>query len=227
MPLKYRASRVLAAIVAATTVGALSAEACGFPDVSFAPRDEAGTAAGEGGTDAAGGTDGPSTDGRAGDAGQDAKFNPDVDLEAGTDAATAGDAAVPIDASGCMTCDCDEDGYNRLDMPAGCDGGPGKTDCDDNIKAIHPDQGYLTDPWPAGSKHNVVGDWDCSGGTLRNQEYDGNCEALSPCKNGFVGNPPCGGTAAYLTCTPPGVPLPVLCSTKTTESAGMRTQGCR
>lgn len=214
-----RLALVLVALVAGAAIGM---EACAFPDVDFATV-EGGTSnegsTGEGGAD--GGADAFFVDGRAPQV--------DVDPEGGAqEAGTAGDAS-QIDASDCKTCDCDQDGFNRIDIDAGCDGGPsGKLpDCDDLNKAIHPGLTFISDPWPPGTTHTPVGDWDCSGETTRQYPYDGTCAGLSSCADGFVGNPPCGGTSDYLTCTKGIIPLVGLtCSEKTHEVPGLRTQGC-
>jgi hypothetical protein len=203
-------------LLAALAVGLIlsSAYACGFPDVEFA------TPSGEGGPDT---SKTAQPDGPTGPA----PPNPDVDPDGGSqDATTAGEAAVPIDASGCVTCDCDHDGFNRLDLATGCDGGPpGKTDCDDVNAAINPGQkSFLTDPWPNESQHKVVGDWDCSGATTKQFTYDGACGLLSSCANGFVGNPGCGETADFITCGP-AVPV-VGCAENSRLTAGTRVQGC-
>jgi len=204
----------------------VAAAACGFPNVAF--DDEGVTPGVEGGTDA-------DATGEAGDSGGDESTrpaNPDVDPDGGSsDAATLGDATTVIDAAGCISCDCDEDGFDRLDLAAGCDGGgsPGKAfDCDDTVKAINPGQtGFVVDPWPPGSKHAVVGDWDCSGQTTKQYDYNAACASLSLCSTGFVDNPPCGGSTTYLTCEKGIVPLLGLtCSEKTREPPPARKQGC-
>lgn len=220
--MKARATRVALVLIVATSGAGLVIEACSFPEVTFATS-EAGTPATidhDAGADGA--TDVLVGDGRA--------PQHDVDPEGGTqEAGSAGDAA-QIDASGCQTCDCDKDGFNRLDLDSGCDGGPnGKLpDCDDLNAAIHPGLGFITDPWPPGTEHTPVGDWDCSGETTRQYAYDGTCAGLSTCADGFLGNPPCGGTSDYVTCAKGVLPLVGLtCSEKTHEVPGKRTQGCR
>jgi hypothetical protein len=190
------------------------AEACGFPDVQFAGD----------GLDAAGGGDAAGDGAGRNDGG--APLDPDVDPDGGSkDATTAGEAAVPIDAAGCMDCDCDNDGYNRLELTKNCDGGPpGKTDCDDLNFAIHPGQSeFFLDPWPA-SQHKPIGDWDCSGATTKQFPYDAACGLLSACKNGFVGSPACGATADFIKCGPV---LPVVgCAEESRQTSGSLVQGC-
>jgi hypothetical protein len=201
-------------VVTSIVVAGSIAVACSFPDVEFATA-EAGP-----------GVD-PDTGARSDGPTGPAPPNPDVDPDGGSkDATSAGEAAVPIDAAGCVTCDCDHDGFNRLDLATGCDGGPpGKTDCDDVNAAIHPGQGeFLIDPWPSESQHKIVGDWDCSGTTTKQFTYNAACGLLSTCANGFVGNPRCGETADFITC---GAVLPIVgCAENSRLAAGMRVQGC-
>ena len=219
--MKARAGRLLVLLVLLAAATAVAVQACGFPDVEFALASEAGPL--ETGTADDAGVDGDAIalDGRA--------PQHDVDPEGGTqEAGSAGDAA-QVDASGCQTCDCDKDGFNRLDLANGCDGGPnGKLpDCDDLNPAIHPGLGFVLDVWPSGTTHTPVGDWDCNGETTRQYPYDGTCASLSNCSTGFSGNPPCGGTSDYLTCAAGVLPLVGLtCSEKAHEAPGLRTQGC-
>jgi hypothetical protein len=195
------------------------AAACSFPDVTFAP----------GADDDAGAEGGGVVDPGPGDAGAEGSL-PD-DVEPGghlADAATADkDATTAIDAAGCTSCDCDGDGFQRLDLDAGCDGGAGPIDCDDTIAAIKPGQGFILNAtWPS-TQHTPEFDWDCSGAVTKQYPYNGTCAALSACSNGFQGNPPCGGTAAYLTCKQPLNILGATCSTDKAEPSGERIQGCR
>lgn len=159
-----------------------AAAACGFPEASFLPE---GVVA-EGGVDAA-------------------EDVPAIILEGGAtppeEAGRAGDAGIPIDAAGCTTCDCDDDLYDRFDEDAGCDGGGfadgGKKgiDCDDRVAAVHPNQGFLEEEdWL--STHLPAFDWDCNGLTVKQSAFNGQC-GLGACRNGFEGDPPCGGTAKF------------------------------
>lgn len=210
-------SKRLFVVVSVLGLGAGAIAACAFPDVTFAPDDSI-----DGGD--AGSPDG-ALDGPTGEGGP---TKPDVDPEGGAkDASSAGDAS-QIDAAGCKTCDCDSDGFNRVQLDAGCDGGPiGKLpDCDDNNPAIHPGLGFILDPWPSSTPHKPAGDWDCSGETTKQYDYGGVCTALSACSNGFVGDPPCGTTSAYLTCQEPLPLLGLTCSEKKRENPGARVQGC-
>ncbi|MDB4942133.1 MAG: hypothetical protein JWP97_1667 [Labilithrix sp.] len=218
-----RKLRAHAIIVAIASAGLAAAAACSFPEVTFS------SGAPDGSADARldDATEGP-------EAGGDGSVprKPDVDPDGGaSDGSVAGDAAVPIDASGCVTCDCDHDGYDRVDKDAGCDGKGGTkgalADCDDHVAAIHPEvPDFLLDIWPA-STHVPAGDWDCDGTALHQYDYNATCAALSACSGGFVGNPPCGATADYLTCQQPLPLLGLTCSEKARESAGKRTQGCK
>lgn len=213
---RRRRNQIVGAMIALTTVVAFAA--CTFPEVKF--------------TDDASRPDGSVADGGDANAVGDARGDggpkkPDVDPEGGAkDAATLGDATTVIDAAGCKTCDCDEDGFDRFDLDAGCDGSA-PYDCDDTVRAINPDQtDFVRDLWPAGAKHKVVGDWDCSGTTTRQYDYDAVCAALSACQGGFEGNPPCGATAPFISCNDPLPLLGLLCSEKTREKPGDRTQAC-
>lgn len=199
------------------TGSALIAAACTFPSVTFL-EDRLGEP--EGGSE--GGADSPV------DVAIEKVANPDVDPDGGsTDASKLGDATAVIDAAGCKTCDCDEDGYDRVDPDAGCSGGP-TPDCDDTVAAINPGQRFfILDPWPKGAKHPVVGDWDCSGQTTRQFEYNAQCKLLAVCSGGFTGNPACGESAPFLTCQELVLPLLGLtCTEKSTAPAGTVPQGC-
>lgn len=211
---------VLASLPAAIAV------ACSFPDVTFLESSEADTNGGhidggEASADAATGADATS-DAEA--------LPPDVDPEGSNkDASTVGDAADQVDASACTSCDCDGDGFNRVDVDAGCNGGPGSNlpDCDDLIAAIHPGQGFVEDRWPENASKSVLpGDWDCSGTVTKQYGYGSTCGALTACGDGFRGEPACGETAEYLTCKDPLPLLGLTCSVGTSEPAGTRVQGC-
>lgn len=192
-------------VVGAVLSGALGAAvACSFPDVSF--KDGAGSQV-DGEEDAAiisPPSDGPAT--------VDADV-PDVEPGETLDAASL----IPVDAAGCTTCDCDGDGYDRVD-DAGCrrDGGGGKpVDCDDTIKAINPgNTKWISNRWPTSSKHPVIGDWDCSGITEKDPPSDVTaCKpaalGLVGCANayGFEGDPGCGEEGDGINCAPPVIGL--------------------
>jgi hypothetical protein len=198
--------------------------ACSFPDVGFTEGIvEAGTgldtlnppAPEEAGSDG----------GDGGDGGVDSSLPTDVDPN-GADAApvTLDDASVvPVDASGCKKCDCDGDGYDRLDLAAGCDGGGVKrgVDCDDSIKAINPgrSQDFITNVWPS-TTYLKVGDWDCNGQVSKQYPYGVNCGLLCGGNLGFSDDPQCGGSGNYVRCT--GLP-PLLCGSTFVDN---RVQGC-
>jgi len=214
--------------------GLAMAAACSFPDVTFAP-DEPAT---EAGSDAPVTEDGG--DAMVVDTGlKPTPSNPDVDPDGGGREASTLDSAAttPVDVTGCTTCDCDGDGYNRFDLDAGCDGGGGAggVDCDDTIEAINPGHAtanpprFISNIWPTASTHTPAGDWDCNGTVTYQYDYEAACGGLSlKCAGGFVGKPPCGTTADFLTCQELLVPLVgLLCSEKTRELAGARTQACR
>jgi len=122
-----------------------------------------------------------------------------------------------IDASGCMTCDCDLDGVNR----PGC-GDDAGTDCDDNDTRYRTNQGFLDLKPPAGK----TGDWNCVGGAEKFYPENVNCGTLSltTCEGaqGFNAAVGCGEEGQYVTCKP--VILGLLCQVGTTE---VRKQACR
>ncbi len=200
-----------------------AAAACTFPSVTYniineAPSDEGGAE-----------LDSGQTPGPALDAGTDAPDDSGlvVNPDASDGAVVLSDAAVtPIDASACVTCDCDNDGYNRLDLATGCDGGGGskgnQTDCEDRIQAINPGvSSFVLNTWPATS-WPYVGDWNCDRTTVVDHAINGQCGVL--CSPGFAGNgPPCGGSAEFLVCK--GGLLGALCS-KDTNASASATQGC-
>lgn len=205
--------------VAFVCVALATAFACGFPSVTFdAIVPDAGSLTDSGPDSAADG-------GADADAGA-RTLPPDVDPDGSTkDATSVGDAANPIDAAGCVTCDCDLDTFNRYDPP-GCDASTPieKRDCDDLIPAIHPESPFVTDPWPAASKHPIRGDWDCDGVTTKQLAYGvGECSTLvlGCVKEGFVDNPGCGEVADYVTCAVEGL-IPTCTAHKV-----RKPQGCR
>lgn len=208
---------VLAGLVTGSVVIGV---ACTFPDVSFddgaSPDTEAGVAPDVDVPDVEVPED-------SGDDRPDVSLPPDVDPD-GEDAGTVtlDDASLtPVD-SGCGSCDCDEDGYDRLELPM-CDGGgvkPG-VDCDDTIKAIHPGQtDFVADTWPNASIHPIVGDWDCDNKVIKQYNYKVNCGLLCAGSKGFSDDPQCGGRGNYVECT--GLP-PLLCGSKAVDN---RKQGC-
>ncbi len=202
--------------VAIASLGAWTA--CGFPSVSFLPDEFL-----DGGADGTTVDGATGTDASAADVASDAPPPPVNVDDAGEfqDATTADDASVtPIDAAGCVTCDCDNDGYNKRDC------GAGPEDCDDTIAAIHPDAGYLENgQWL--SLHAPAFDWNCDGTPEQRLAYNGVCD-LTNCRNGFDGGPQCGQTAYFFRCKPKigigGVQLG--CEVDLAQSEN-RTQGCR
>jgi hypothetical protein len=131
--------------------------------------------------------------------------------------------ATRIDAGPDATCcDCDNDTYVR----DGCDAGPDATiDCDDLNPAIHPGQSFVSAHWDNASPHVPAGDWNCDGVVTKQYAYDFTCAGGPPplaCTGteGLIGDPECGQTASYETCTNG----PVGCKPSAPE---IRTQGCR
>jgi hypothetical protein len=200
--------------------GGIAFAACGFPDVEFAPEglNEAGGSTLDGSDDGAASADGGSKDAHD-------ELPPDVDPE-GTkqDASTKGDADTTVDASGCMTCDCDHDGFLRVD--AGCTGGPGAVfDCDDTDTFL-PQQSFVTDfTWPS-KVHSIAYDWNCDRKVDKQYRYDVKCGVLADCTaQGFATNPGCGIEADYIYCKDSFI-LGIAC-TEDTAKREKRTQGCR
>ncbi len=110
-------------------------------------------------------------------------------------------------------CDQDKDGYKA----PGCGGGK---DCNDFDKRANPGQAnFLTDP-PDGAPN---GDWNCND-TVEPQYPTVSCggflNALACKGEGYVANPGCGKSAAYVKCTWTGLSCDPI-------DSGARTQGCR
>lgn len=174
----------------------LVAISCGFPEVTYDERTDGGTpTSGEAGLEDA------QTDAEAPFEPDAGPAHTDVDPNGqNADAAVLGDAATtPVDASGCTSCDCDHDGYERFQLDAGCDGSHGPIDCDDTIPGIHPNQDYILDPWPPAANNAVaIGDWNCDGKTEKKLDYSQDC--TKSCKAGFKTNPDCGASGTFATC---------------------------
>jgi|GEM_PF-1581739 len=204
-----------------TAVSVAAAAACGFPEVSFV-ADETFP---DGGDAAQTGDAAPDTGNVTGEGG--APTNPDVDPTGkDQDAAVIGDAATKVDASGCTTCDCDNDGYFR--RGGACDGGPGNVyDCDDTDKALTPAQTFIADvKWP--SNHTPAYDWNCDGKVIKQLPYNVTCASLSLGANcasiqGFTGDPACGTSGTFVTCKQGFLGL-LGCADGTQET---RVQACR
>ena len=142
-----------------------------------------------------------------------------------SDAALVDDAitvdAQKADASGCITCDCDGDGFNR----AGCDAGPdpGPIDCDDQDFSRHPGQTYVATLPP--SDQLPPGDWDCSNTVENLYPVNQACSAFNVAcdtHSGFLGAPGCGASGDYVQCK-----LALGGLSCTASSTTKRTQSCR
>jgi hypothetical protein len=163
---------------------------CSFPDIEFAP-------AGGGGTGSEGGSgEGSADSSSAADASADTAV---------IEASTRGDADTKIDAAGCQSCDCDDDGYFR--RGGGCDGGPGTVyDCDDTDRYINPARDFANDfTWT--STHPIAFDWNCSGVVERSYATGLKCggTVITGCTGGpaYQGaGPGCGNSADYFECKP-------------------------
>lgn len=156
--------------------------ACGFP--SPALLDTSGDVGGmtsDSGTDAAVASDAPENP-------------PNIE----SDAAITDAAAEKVDTTGCMTCDCDNDGYPR----ANCDAGPwdGGYDCMDDYPDIHPgQQDFSTQENPPNQ-----GDRNCDNNVERFRKTNFKCDGFlaSDCnkREGYTGDPACGTASAYVHC---------------------------
>lgn len=97
------------------------------------------------------------------------------------------------------TCDCDGDGDKK--PGAGCGG----NDCDDGDKRRNSKVTAFLDYSPAGTMPAHAGDWDCSGGVVREYTDNINCGSYlnaSGCtQQGYKATaPPCGMTTTWVRC---------------------------
>ncbi len=160
--------------------------ACSFPDVEFAPQDEASVIAPEVEPDA---NEGPVVD-----AGP-------VDSST-VDVAVRGDSGI-ITREECANrplCDCDLDGYLEIGCDAGAEAGslPGG-DCDDLDPFRHPGQIFTTEA-PTG---DGGWDWNCSGQVEKAYQENPACTGglLTPCGGeGFQSTVACGQTGEFYRC---------------------------
>ena len=192
--MKRRRAFVVALV--STTIACAIGAACTFPDVAFAPADGGG----------GGGEAGPDGNGGGTDSGKDGSqgvVDASVIDSALVEAATRSDADTKIDAAGCVSCDCDNDGYFSRD--GGCEGGPGAVyDCDDSDKFISPAQGFVAEfTWT--SVHPLAYDWNCDGTVQRAYPTNLSCGGtiITGCTGGqgFQGSGPnCGNSADYFEC---------------------------
>lgn len=133
-----------------------------------------------------------------------------------------------VDASGCTTCDCDDDTYWDT-TKAGCntpDAGP--HDCDDKDSRTHPNQGYLL----AKGEPPRNGDWNCVSGVEKFYNPNLKCTDLpagSACDSafGFEDNPACGATGTFVTCKSVGGVLGLLRTCAVGSRALDTKQGCK
>ena len=122
--------------------------------------------------------------------------------------------------TGCTTCDCDKDGYDRPN----CGDGQGK-DCNDNDPRVHPGASFSTTVPTAGFN----GDWNCDGKveTLYATKVScadhavslGNCSQYT----GFSADVGCGQRSEFVGCAAPVLGI-LFCSA---QPAVQVTQGCR
>jgi hypothetical protein len=111
------------------------------------------------------------------------------------------EAGVQVDASGCTTCDCDMDTFNR----ANCNNTPGPFDCDDTNSLYAPGQSPLTNvPPPARDGGPKPGDWNCDNNVSKFFTTNVKCGGLLPsvCEgiHGFETDPACGQSGTYVFC---------------------------
>jgi hypothetical protein len=179
--------------------------ACAFPDVTFGPQPdvEAGppdVLSGDSESDSDSDGDTASADGSTvGDA--EADVLPILIDGSTLDALIVIDGGGKVDATGCTSCDCDDDNYNDLGKQ-GCAGAGGQPDCDDKDSRTHPQQGFLFD----NAEPPRNGDWDCSGKVEKlytNEKTT--CAGLTlglGCSDifGFTGPVACGQKGEWIRC---------------------------
>lgn len=120
-----------------------------------------------------------------------------------TDASVSEGASKRIDASGCKTCDCDNDGYPNRKKPGCENAGPPDAgdDCEDEYPDVHPGQTEFTQE----ERPPHGGDRNCDGVVERLYKdvkvtcpsfLDARCEVTK----GYVHDPGCGEKDAYVKC---------------------------
>jgi len=190
--------RRLALVLGGLVMGTAAFVACGFPDVAFAPEDS-------GTKDATTDKNVPDTgmpdsanDATTTDATIDVEEVPDTGprIDANLlDVAVPEDAGGKVDASGCQSCDCDQDGFNKPDC------GIGPFDCDDNDSRSHPNQVFLDNDAEA----PMNGNWNCDdkvekaypeGGTCNSSLLGLACTAVY----GFTTTVQCGTKGTFIQC---------------------------
>ncbi len=147
----------------------------------------------------------------------DVRFDGDAGDDAGVSDAAADGGPTPEAGGGDAgdggpdPCDRDQDGHRANTQACGGD------DCNDNDARIHPGAGFVHDVPDAA----LLGDWNCDGTV--DKEYPAvSCSQISTnCGSamGFVIDPGCGETGAFVQCT--GT---IAC---TGADAGTRVQGCK
>ena len=211
--MRRRKRVVVGSILAA--VAAVIGVACTFPDLQFKADDAVGEAGAEGGK----------PEGAAADAPFEVGADVLVLVDGGDpDAQIVKDAGKKVDASGCVSCDCDGDGFNDT-MKAGCQDAGGEYDCDDTDTTTRPDQGFnTTPPYPPRN-----GDWNCKNGVERFYKSGIDCPntAVASCDGtfGFSDNPSCAGQGTFVTCKVSGT-IPIL-QTCIVGSQALATQACK
>jgi hypothetical protein len=185
-------------IVAAVAIVSLGAVwACTFPDVTFGTApiepDEAGT---DSSVPETGAPDAPPIEEE-----EEQDAGPITIDGASLDALVVEDAGGKVDASGCVTCDCDGDNYNDLGK-AGCAAAGGANDCDDRDTRSHPNQGFVFNT--AEPPRN--GDWDCNNSVEKLYPEGASCAGLTlglGCANIFGFTEPsvaCGVQGTWIRC---------------------------
>lgn len=132
------------------------------------------------------------------------------------DVTTRDDATATVDASGCTTCDCDND--MSLVRDAGC--ALSNFDCDDLDPLVNPGASFVSAAWS--SPHVPAGDWNCDGVATKQYAFGKVCPFANNCfGQAFEGNPACGATADFFDCKQGAGSL---CQK---VNLGPRTQACK
>lgn len=183
--MKRTARRIVAAAISLAASGVVLLAACGFPSPVLRDDDLDAAASGSGATDAPMATDAsmatPST----------------------PDARVSTTVSERIDAAGCTSCDCDNDGYPNRQKPGCADAGPPDAgdDCEDEYPDVHPGQTEFTQ-----EEHPPHGgDRNCDGNVERlYKETNVKCPSFLDltCEQtkGYTTDPGCGEKSAYVKC---------------------------
>lgn len=127
---------------------------------------------------------------------------PEATTPADSGSADAADAAPVSTCASNAACDCDGDGFPRIDCDAGASST--KLDCDDNDRDTHPGQGFLerVPATPTG------GDWDCSTKIEKAIPENLSCAGTNCIdRTGFVGTVGCGELGTMGKCVNGGAGL--------------------